>query len=236
MDPFAFLQNLETDDVLMVVLTTIIALAVRSQAKYTKQLAEITLQADQRVRERQKPEVKLVECHSTIQTGNTWKSFVGFSITNASPFGVTITSIGLGLGIPVDRLRGPYTSSICLSHIDKYGGATLSDCSLPRRLQYGESMRVLYDEDSAIAELKSKGEGQPVRIRPQCYDSLGNRHTMDHWAAWDKNSIASFPDPGPGLIAEEQLAEQWAKSRPSKKTKTLRSVCTRLFRRQQRTP
>ena len=236
MDPFAFLQNLETDDVLMVVLTAIIASAVRSQAKYTRQLAEITLQTERRVRERNKPEVKLVQCRHDFQTGGTWKSFVGFSITNASPFDVIITSISLGLGIPVDRIRGPFTPSIQLSHIDRYRGATLSDCSLPRRLQYGESMRVLYGEDDAIAALKHEGGGQPVRIRPQCDDSLGNRHTMGHWAIWDKHSIAGFPDPGPGLITEEQWAEQLAKSRPSKKNNTLRSVCTRLFRRQQRTP
>ena len=234
MDPFALLQNLVIDDVLMVVLTAIIASAVRSQAKYTRQLAEITLQTERRVRERNKPEVKLVPSRYDYQTGDedTWKSFVGFSITNASLFDVIITSISLGLGIPVDRIRGPFTSSIQLSHIDRHRGATLSDCSLPRRLQYGESMRVLYDEDEAIGALKREGGGQPVRIRPQCGDSLGNRHTMDYWVIWDKNSIAGFPDPGPGLIAEDQLV----RSRPSKKNKALRSVCTRLFRRQQRTP
>ena len=234
MESVGLFQNITIDDVLMVVLTGIIAWSVLWQARYTKRLAEISVQTEQRVRERNKPEVKLVQCRYDYQTGDedTWKSFVGFSITNASPFDVIITSISLGLGIPVDRIRGPFTSSIQLSHIDRHRGATLSDCSLPRRLQHGESMRILYDEDEAIGVLKREGGGQPARCRPQCGDSLGNRHTMDHWVVWEKNSTAGFPDPGPGLIAEEQLV----KSRPSKKNKALRSVYTRLFRRQQRTP
>ena len=235
MESVGLFQNITIDDVLMVVLTGIIAWSVLWQARYTKRLAEISIQTEKRVRDQSKPEVKFTHSSHSIQTGDTWESFVGFSITNASPFDVTITSVSLGLGILVDKIHGPFTPAMQFSHVRQYRGSTLSDWSLPCRLRHGESILVLYDEDDAIAALKREGGGQPVRIRPQCYDSLHNRHTMDSWIVWDKNRIAMYDDPGPGLIAEEQRAGELVKRRLNKKNGTLRSVFTRLSRRQEST-
>lgn len=257
MESSELFSSLTIDDVFMVVLTAItvvltgiIAWSVRSQAKYTKQLADdtkqltdISIQAEKRAREQNKPKVKFTSHSYDIGTDGTRKSFVGFSITNASPFDVTITSFSLRRGIPLDRLRGRFPQTIEFRRIDQYRGSAVSDFSLPQRLQCGESMRVLYDEDDAIATLRREGNGQPVRFRPQCHDSLGNTHNMEYWVVWEKDSLAGFPDPGSGLIPEEQWAEEWAKlrhrereeqlakSRPVGNSRALRSVCARLFRR-----
>lgn len=127
MDPFELFRGLTIDDVLMVVLTAItvvltavIALSVRLQAKYTRQLAEISIQSERGTRERHEPKVRLSLRSHGVLSGDTQKLFVGFSITSASAFDVTITSIALGLGFPADEINGPFTPAISLPHIDQY--------------------------------------------------------------------------------------------------------------------
>ena len=236
MDPFELFRGLTIDDVLMVVLTAItvvltavIALSVRLQAKYTRQLAEISIQSERGTRERHEPKVRLSLRSHGVLSGDTQKLFVGFSITSASAFDVTITSIALGLGFPADEINGPFTPAISLPHIDQYRGYILSDCSLPRRLQYGESMCVYYDEEAMIGAMKSHGKDEPARFLPQCHDSLGNLHTMGYWIGLDKNSKVAFffPDPGAGLVSEQQFFNPPL-------TKKGNTIFTRLFWRAQR--
>ena len=233
MDSFAYLQNITIDDILMVVLTGIIAWSVLWQARYTKRLAEISVQSEQRALERSKPEIRFAQRNLAILSGDIDKSFVGFSVTNASPFDVTITSFNLSLGMPAEITEDcPIMLSLMVYHVDQYRGRPLSDFSLPRRLSYGESMLILYDEDEAISALKYEGKGRPLRIQPQCEDSLGNHHTMDCWIDWNRKPVATFSDPGPGRITEEQWRDQLAKSRPSMmKNNLLRAVYTRMLSR-----
>ena len=51
-----------------------------------------------------------------------------------------------------------------------------------------------------------------------------------------RKPVATFSDPGPGRITEEQWRDRLAKSSPSMmKNNILRSVCTRVFSRLQGT-
>ena len=224
MYPFAFFWSFAIDDLLIpiltfvnVVLTIVIAFSARSQARSTRQLAEISIRTERRVREYDEPKVKLDQATACVIDGSRLKSFVGFSITNASRFDVFISTFRLGLGIPVNAKPGSFVPYYPLPPAKECQGSTLSDCSPSRRLQPGESTRVLYDEDRAVEALKSE-EGKPVRVRPECYDSLGNHYTLGCWIAWGKNSRTEFKDPGPGMISEEQWKEWLARTQPRKKS------------------
>ena len=158
----------------------------------------------------------MVPVFHTIQDETNWISFVGFSITNASPFEITITSLGLELGIPEDN-DGAFTSQIDFPHITKFKDRELSDSTLPRRLTYGESMRILYNETDVVEELRVQGNDQPARVRPQCYDSLGNKHTMDSWITWEKGGFAAFDGPGSGYLIKEEAQKRQTSKRQSKR-------------------
>ena len=177
------LDGITLPEVLMVVLTIVIAAAVGVQAKYTKQLADLSAQSEKRLRMRNEPRILIGHYIRSIGLPDEQISFKGFSITNASPFDVTITQFSMGLGIPADG-RGPVQLAALPPHVNQHNGEQISDFSLPRRLQYGESMHVLYDEETVIAELGSEEEeDRTVRFRPQCQDSLGNRHAMNQWVS-----------------------------------------------------
>ena len=212
------LDGITLPEVLMVVLTVVIAVSVGVQAKYTADLAKMSAQEAKRDKERNEPKVLIGHRILSIGIDDGEIPFKGFSITNASPFDVTITEFNLGLGISADG-KGPIQTSAHPRHVDHHKGKQISDFSVPRRLQYGESMHVLYDEGAVIAELGSGEEkGRTVRFRPQCRDSLGNRHAMDQWISWGERSISAYNEPGPGLISEEEwlsrASARAAKSRP----------------------
>ena len=206
MDLTRLFSDIEIDEIVNIFLTAIIAFSVYSQARSTQEQAKNTRNqvrkledAQQRLAEKDRPNVKFTSLTQIVE-GST---FVGFSMTNASMFDITITSVALELGIP-ENIKGSFAQSISPTPIDVFKGTRLSELSLPRRLQYGDSIRVLYDEARIVHLMESYGKEQPARARPRCHDSLGNRHTMDYWITWFHGGSSAFPDPGPGLITEEK--------------------------------
>ena len=188
----------------MVLLTAIIAYSAWSQAKSTRNQAELLEQQLIREAARNKPTVAFVSSSYSIHDGDGRVSFVGFALTNSSSFDITITEFGLLGGIPERKWEKTFTPRIQPRVEEEYKGHQVSDCRVPRPLKYGETMTVLYAEHNLPIHLTNKETGQPIRVKPYCYDSLGNRHTMDNWLMWGKDSSAAFLDPGPGFITEEE--------------------------------
>ena len=125
------------------------------------------------------------------------KDFVGFSFANASPFDITITSVGFDVGVPVSAPDWP-AQQVNFFPVSEYNGTKLSDDGLPHRLRYGEQMRLLYDEETVIWYLRRHGEGVTPPVRPFCYDSLGNKHSADVWRYFELKRVRrAAPDPGP---------------------------------------
>ena len=212
MELFGHLRALDFNEVIMVALTVIIAVSAYSQARsakkqarYAREQAQKLAEAEQRLRDRDEPKIQL---SNLVQHVGENSLFVGFSITSASPFAVTLTSFTFELGIPVNS-TGHFVPEIMFSAgVSEREGIKLSDASFPHRLQYGETIRVLYDADEFmkfLEDLRLKGELEhPARIRPICYDSLGNRHRMKSWISWNRRAISSFDDPGPGLVTIDE--------------------------------
>ena len=213
MQPPQFLIDLTFEQGMMIVLTIIIAISVLVQAVYTSKQARILAESEQRNRERSVPTVKITPVFHTVQDGDdefgnpNWKSFVGLTIANASPFDITITSIEFEQGIPIDS-DSRISTVVWFPHVTRYKDSLLSNVSLPHRLQYGQTLQVMFDEAHVVEELKLNGGGTPVRVRPRCFDSLGNKHTMDSWIVWEESKISSFPGPGPGYMTEEKWRER----------------------------
>ena len=208
--------NVTFAEILMVVLTCIIAGAViaqswymrlqtkvmQSQAKHTEALTNLAVETEKRARERDTPTIRISHKGRSFTDGTTLE---GFTLTNASPFAVIITHFSFGLGVPVDeegKIIGPFTPAMDVRPIHSYKGKVISDWSFPRRLQYGESMYALFDPEEVRQSLEPiLGKDRPLRFRPQCYDSLGKRHVMSGWVSWEApNTIAVFEDPGPDLV------------------------------------
>ena len=184
---------------IMVLLTAIIASSAWSQAKSTQRQARLLEQQMEGEKARNTPKVSFNRNTYTYEQ----ISFHGFTLTNSSPFDITITWFGLLGGIPEPEWHKTFTPIFNPPPIEEYKGHKLSDCRVPHRLKYGETMTVYFD-DFVNFLLKNKETGQPIRVKPYCYDSLGNRHTMDNWLMWGKDSSAAFLDPGPGFITEEE--------------------------------
>ena len=204
-----FLADLKFEQVMMILLTAIIAFCVVVQTINIREQARILADSEKRTRERDKPTVRITTLSHAIRyydddSGKPQeKSFVGFSIANASPFDITITSIGLELGIPIDN-DGGVRSELYIPQVTIYKRWELSNFSLPHRLQYGETLRVLYDEADAVERLMRQGNGNPARVLPFCYDSLGNKHTMDSWITWEVGVMRGFDGPEPGHITFDE--------------------------------
>ena len=220
-------DTVEFNELIMIILTVIIAFSAYSQAKNTKKQAQLLKQSEERNRERHNPKIRMMLVDHIVQDDTNWISYVGFSITNASSFDVTIISLGLELEIPEDN-DGPITLKTDFPHVTKFKDRELSDSTLPRRLKYGESLRILYDETGVVERLRAQGSDQPARVRPQCYDSLGNKHTMDSWITWKKGGVAYFDGPRPDYLTAE---EAWKKRQISKRlSKRLLQSCRKKIR------
>ena len=203
-----YLARLTFEQAMMIILTAIIAFCVVVQTINMREQSRILADSEKRTRERNKPTAKLTSISHGVRYYNDSgkpqeKSFVGFSIANASPFDITITSIGLEMGIPIDKDRA-VRPQISIPPVTSYKEWEISDFSLPRRLQYGETLQVLYDEADAAERLKRQGNGNPVRVLPFCYDSLGNKYTMDYWITWEVGVIRAFEGPEPGHITFDE--------------------------------
>ena len=207
---FGHLRELDFNEVIMVALTFIAcsaysqARSAKRQARYAYEQAQRLEEAEQRIRERDEPKIRF---SSVVKEAGEKPRLVGFSITNASPFAVTLTSFNFELGIPVNSTGNVVTETTFSKAVMEREGIKLSDASFPHRLQYGETIRVLYDADEFVNfldKLRLEGELEhPARIRPICYDSLGNRHRMK-WISWSRQAISYFDDPGPGLVTKDE--------------------------------
>ena len=215
--------TLTFDQLMMVVLTVIIAFSVvvqaifsGKQAKYVKEQVRLFVESEARSREREQPRIRITHASYGFGEGQDadgnaqQKAFRGLILANASPHETTITAVEFEVGVPIDS---PIDSSkvpvrsLPFSPVYEYKGTKLSD-PLPQRLRHGETMRVLYDEDVLLARLERHGEGQPSAVLPVCRDSLGNKHAADAWTVWGKNSLGALNGPGPSYITWD---EWWAK-------------------------
>ena len=206
----------------MIVLTGVIAYsawsqarAAKKQAKYARQQADEFRKAEQRLRKKDEPKVKFTMCGYDIcasgESGDDSRVFFGFAITNASYFDITITTVAFELGIPAKNNKR-FTSESVLTPVTKCQGRDISSrVSFPRTLKYGESISFLYDLNSlerAMDTHDADGKKYRTRLRPRCFDSLGNVHKANAWIEWEKRKTSYFNDPGPGLITED---ERWGR-------------------------
>ena len=222
--------TLAFDQLMMVVLTIIIAFSVvvqaifsAKQAGYVKEQARLFAESEARSqerearrRERERPRIRITHASYGFGEGQDadgnaqQKTFRGLILANASLHETTITAVEFEVGVPIDspidnsKIPVP---SLQFSPVYEYKGTKLSD-PLPQRLRHGETMRVLYDEDVLLAHLERHGEGQPSAVLPVGRDSLGNKHAADAWTVWGKNSLGALNGPGPGYITWD---EWWAK-------------------------
>ena len=222
--------TLTFDQLMMVVLTVIIAFSVVAQAifsgkqakfsgkqaRYVKEQLRLFAESEARRREREQPRIRITHASYGFFEGQDadgnaqQKAFRGLILANASLHETTITAVEFEVGVPIDS---PIDSSkvpvpsLQYSPVYEYKGTKLSD-PLPQRLRHGETMRVLYDEDDLLAHAERHSEGQPSAVLPVCRDSLGNKHAADAWTVWGKNSLGTLNGPGPGYITWD---EWWAK-------------------------
>ena len=226
---------MEFDQVINIVLTAIIAISVFFQAKYAKQQARVLIESEETNKKKGKPNVRIVLAHHSIQDGKgdtdspKWVCFVGFTITNASLFDITITIVDFEVGIPENK-QGSVPLSMQLTEITKYKGRELSNVNLPQRLKYGDTIKLLYNEKYLVESFKSDGDNMPIRVRPRCYDSLGNIHTLGTWVTWSEGRVTNYSDgPGPGLLNHDE----WMASHNPKKHSWITWIKKHFYKSQQ---
>lgn len=212
---------------LLLTLTGAMTVSVALQAKFTRDMAKIANEAERREREREKPRIELIDYtygyHYTDASGKVEsEDFEGFSIRNASKFDIVISNWSLEVGIPIDDPKTVERNRY-LRPARTHRGQQISDPDTPRRLQYGEKMKVLFHRDEILLNLK-RNDGTIVRVRPQCQDSLGNTYKLSHWMEWDveRRVSSSYGNPGDGYVtSEERRAEQEKERRKSKRRRHL---------------
>ena len=201
----------------MIVLTVIIAGAVVVQAWSTVKQARISDEVRRREDERTKPRLIVVPTNLAVDDG----SFVGFNVTNASHFDVTVTSLSCECAIPLNR-EGPVTVLTDFPNpVQTHNGNGISTMSLPHKLGHGETFTVLFDRKNIQDHLADGGASELVR--PQFRDSLGGVHTSVHWIAYKGSATVMHPDPGPGCGNEEDWRRSIAR-------RSARRRFPRLFR------
>ena len=204
------------------VLTAIIAAAMVGQWWFIRRQAKLLEKADRQRRERDKPLVRITPFghrFGSVDTGGdaTTREFDGFTVTNAGFRDIEITSFVFEIGKLLDSRDDPATSEITFTPVDKHRETVLTTTELPHRLKPGESFKILYDTARMIEETIRIGGETPIRMRPYCRDSLGNKHMPHHWLTYKKNQTAFFDGPSPGRISEED----WVRL-PESKTRNTR--------------
>ncbi len=210
-------HSLSPEQWINIALTVVIAVAVIAQAWFTRTQAQLLRESERRAREYEKPTVRIVPlAHSISRIGKSGdfreESFDGFTVTNAGSREIEVTSFAFEIGRILDsRKDESVTSDIIFNPVSH------STMSLPHRLKHSESFTILYDREKLVEESTRVGGESPVRMRPYCYDSLGNKHTPYHWIVYQKgNHTAFFDGPSPGRISEEE----WNKLKPAKQRRT----------------
>jgi hypothetical protein len=175
-------------------LTAVIAVAVVVQAWYMFAQFKWTKAVEVRQREAEEPRLKW-----TVSTvGKNGTHFVGFIATNASMQPVQITTIQLYQGCAKDsdgKLKHHYDYP---EPTMEFNGQAVSD-ELPKRLRHGDTLRIHYP----IQSLTHFKDGQPKRVQPQCWDSLGNVHKFDGWLEYEPQKTAVYSEPSHGYTDGE---------------------------------
>lgn len=192
-------------------LTVVIAIAVIAQAYFTHKQARLLEKSERRARDRDRPTVLITALSRSVlrtePSGDvTTKSYEGFTVANAGFRDIEITSFAFEVGRMANNGdNAPATAVITFRPVMQDGEDTISTMSLPHRLRHGESFKVLYDAAKLVEESTKLGGEMPVRMRPYCKDSLGNKHMLDLWIAYKEvNMAALFDAPSPGRISEEE--------------------------------
>ena len=221
-----FLTQMTFEQIVMIILTVIIAfsalvqaLVTRKQARFLRESESRNVeredrrdgrdrQRDERDRKRETPDVRITLADSSKNEydgdGNQWrmKRFTGFIAANVSLFDVTITSCKPETGIQMREDGSGVEQLLAIPEVSEYRGSALSDFVPPHRLRHGDTLRVYFEEDCLAESLREKSDEEPLRVRPCCYDSLGNKHVYNGWIVWLGGGKSIFYDsPSPGYTA-----------------------------------
>ena len=204
------LCRLTLSEILMVVLTGIIACSAIWQARTVREQATLMARAMEVEERRNRPAAKVrTSSHSFGKTGpgdeRETTRFVGFSMTNSGVVEIEVVGWALQLGLKEED--SVLSTWPLLNPEESFNGKRLSDVDLPRRLKHGETVKVLFREEELLAQLRREGDGVVARVRPEFQDSLGNTYSMDHWVEWAEGSIAAHDGPGPGYLTPEEKEE-----------------------------
>ena len=186
---------------LLVIVTWQLAKAANRQTQYLRQQTEIQKEAQRRELERETPKVKIVSLsHSFSHIGadgaQKSRSFEGFTIANAGMVDVTITSAGLAFGVPQSEPNTIRADPSLQRAAPEWRSWKIPNDPLPTKLQRGDRITVLYDADDLIRIGRA--------FLPECWDSLGNRYTSDHWVRVGPNRVSFEDGPGAGFRAPTQ--------------------------------
>lgn len=206
--------GLTLNEILMVVLTAVIAGSavwqariVREQATLMEQQAALMAKAMEDEERRNRPAARVIP-HShdfgKIGPGDERETtrFAGFSMTNSGA--VEIEVVGWSLQLGLKEGDSVLSKSPLLDPAESFNGQRLSDVDFPHRLKYGETVRVVFEEEELLARLRHEGDGVIARVRPEFRDSLGNTYSMDYWIEWAEGATAAHDGPGPGYLTPEE--------------------------------
>lgn len=178
-------------DGLMAVLTFVIAVGMVISAWASIKHLRALRDSESRVRTDESPSAIIVPVDYTVGDHR----FVGASFTNTSRLDVTITSVIWLMRIPMVSKQGSesvQSTSRGVSVVEEFGGVRLSDTT-PKRLRYGDRMRILFRPDLHMDE----------PLCPVFHDSLGRNYVKDTWIKWGKNSTTTM-DPESGYLSTEE--------------------------------
>ena len=198
--------GLTPEQLMNLILTVIIAVAVIAQAWFTRTQARLLKESQRLARDRDKPKVRITPLtHFEDRIGRSGdletRSSEGFAVTNAGFTDIEITTFALEIGRMLDSGEDGYPTAEI-----QFAPVRPSTMSLPHRLRPGESFRTLFDRAQLVQESTKIGGETPVHMRPYCYDSLGNKHKTDHWTIYQEENRTTYVDgPSPGRISEEEL-------------------------------
>ncbi len=181
----------------MIVLTAIIAASSLWQALTVRRQAALLQEVEDR---RTRPSAHVVVSglsDSRATDGYYYETteYEGFSITNTGVIEITVTGWCLQRGVEPDGNTTMRASQPPL--------ADVSDLRLPRRLQYGDTARVLFERRRLLMALTRDRDGRVARVRPEFQDSLGNTYSTAEWVEWTETGGVSHGGPEPGYLTPE---------------------------------
>lgn len=188
-------------NVLLVVVTALMAWSVWLQVRQLRRQTDIAQAGELREVERGTPNVKVIRATELIRTGvGEYEHREGMTITNVG----TPDTIIRYAGVVPARLESEGSGRTELSFPSpsfSYGGTTTCNSPLPICLKSGESLSITFKRDDLIERLREAY--RPVRrVRFECQDTLGNNYTSGFWIEFDEDSQedAMYDDPGPGMV------------------------------------